>query len=247
MDLLKEIGAILGFVAFGGLAVLTLLTFQQARHLRRLRDWAGRQPERAAAEADAAAERAGEATVPQIDRPEPKGPSRFDRLRGELAVRVEEFDRRSPVDVRILAAGLLAIVIGVGVATSGFGLIGEDAAEPEATTAASEEAASGEVEVAVFNGTAPVEGGVGVSGVADRAEGLVQDAGFATGAIGDAGSFPASVVMFEEGSKSDAKDLAASLDDALGETDVELMTPEVADLAEGAPVALVVGIDDQGI
>ena len=47
MDLLKEIGAILGFVAFGGLAVLVFMTFQQARHLRRLREWAGRAPERA--------------------------------------------------------------------------------------------------------------------------------------------------------------------------------------------------------
>ena len=33
MDLLKEIGAILGFVAFAGLVVLVFMTFQQARHL----------------------------------------------------------------------------------------------------------------------------------------------------------------------------------------------------------------------
>ena len=111
MDLLREIGPILGFVAFGGLVILAFLTFQQARHLRRLRDWAGRQPERAAAEAEAIAERAGEVTIPSI-REEETGPSRLDRLRGSAAVQYEELDRRSPVDPRILTGGLLAVLIG---------------------------------------------------------------------------------------------------------------------------------------
>lgn len=248
MDLLEEIGAILGFVAFGGLAVLAFLTFQQARHLRRLRDWAGRMPERSAAEADAAAERAGEATLPAIDRPEEaQGPSRMDRVRGEWAARMEEFDRRSPVDIRILVAGLLAVAIGVGVATSGFGLIGDDA-DSSATTAAETSASEeDELEVAVFNGTSPGEGQIGVAGVANRAKDIVKDAGYATGEIGDAGSFPTSVIMFEEGAKSDAKELAGAVEDALGETDIEAYTPEVQDLAGKAPLALIVGIDDQGI
>ena len=248
MDLLKEIGAILGFVAFGALAVLALMTFQQARHLRRLREWAGRMPERAAAEAEAVAERAGEATLPAIDRPEePSGPSRIDRVRGEFAARVEEFDRRSPVDLRILLAGILAVVIGVGVATSGFGLIGEDSAGESTTTAETTSSGEDELEVAVFNGTSPAEGQVGVEGVANRARQIVKDAGYATGEIGDAGSFPASVVMFEDGSKSDAKELAAALEDALGETEIEAYTSEVQDLAGNAPLSLIVGIDDQGI
>ena len=248
MDLLKEIGAILGFVAFGGLAVLAFLTFQQARHLRRLREWAGRMPERAAAEADAASERADEATLPAIESPEvPKGPSRMDRARGEVAARMEEFDRRSPVDIRILVAGILAVVIGVGVATSGFGLIGDDSGGTETTTAETTGSAEDELEVAVFNGTAPGEGQIGVEGVADRAKKIVKDAGYATGEIGDAGSFPTSVVMFEEGSKSDAKELADALQDTFGETEIEAFTPEVEELAKPAPLALIVGIDDQGI
>src|SRR5918992_1942972 len=40
-------GAYVGLAAFLGLAVLTLLFFAQARELKRLRDWAGRAPERA--------------------------------------------------------------------------------------------------------------------------------------------------------------------------------------------------------
>ena len=46
MELIKEIGALAGLCAFLGLAVLTLLYFSQARDVRRLRDWAGRAPER---------------------------------------------------------------------------------------------------------------------------------------------------------------------------------------------------------
>jgi len=251
VDLLKEIGAILGFVAFGGLAILAFLTFQQARHLRRLRDWAGRQPERAAAEAERVSELAGEATVPAIDvgeGGEDKGPSRLDRVRAGTKVRVEEFNRRSPVDPKILLGGLLAVVIGVGVATSGFGLFGGGDSGGETTTESSSAPKEEKVEVAVLNGTAPEEGAVGVEGVADRASKLVKSAGYKVGAVETApGSFAASVVMFEEGAKSDATELAADLEDTFGTTEIELMTPEIQDLAGGAPVALVVGVDDGGI
>ena len=46
MELIKEIGAFAGLVAFLGLAVLALLSFTQGRDLRRLREWAGSAPER---------------------------------------------------------------------------------------------------------------------------------------------------------------------------------------------------------
>src|SRR5690242_3949868 len=43
-----EIGALAGLAAIPGLAVLSLLYFGQAREVKRLREWAGRAPERAA-------------------------------------------------------------------------------------------------------------------------------------------------------------------------------------------------------
>jgi hypothetical protein len=46
-DHVEKYGAYVGFAAFLGLAVLSLLYFAQARELKRLRDWAGRAPERA--------------------------------------------------------------------------------------------------------------------------------------------------------------------------------------------------------
>ena len=47
MEILKEIGSYAGLAAVFGLAVLSALYFSQARDVRRLRDWAGRAPERA--------------------------------------------------------------------------------------------------------------------------------------------------------------------------------------------------------
>ena len=46
-DQVEKYGAYVGLAAFLGLAVLSLLYFAQARELKRLRDWAGRAPERA--------------------------------------------------------------------------------------------------------------------------------------------------------------------------------------------------------
>src|SRR4051812_30606004 len=44
----EQAGALAGFASVLGLAILSALYFSQARDLRRLREWAGRAPERAA-------------------------------------------------------------------------------------------------------------------------------------------------------------------------------------------------------
>jgi len=249
VSLLKEIGAILGFVAFGGLAVLAFLTFQQARHLRRLRDWAGRAPERAAAEAQRAQGVGAGATAVGRPAPEREGPSRYERLRGEASVRYEDVDRRMPFDPRLLVAALAAVIIGVGIATSGFGLLGED--EPstgdETTTPATASPGASGIEVAVLNGTAPGDGSVGVVGIAKKLSKDVRAAGYEVGEVETAGSFPESVVMFENGARSDAEQLATDLGNVLGETATEPLTPEIEDLSGGAPLALVIGQDDGGL
>jgi hypothetical protein len=256
MDLLKEIGAILGFVAFGGFAVLVFMTFQQARHLRRLREWAGRAPERAALEQERAGAGSGEATMPggapvaaerEPEAGAPGEPGRTERLRGEIAYRYEELDRRLPVSAAVLALGVLALIAAAVILTGGFGLFGgSDGGGDSAAKPAKGGGQAKPVEVAVLNGTAP-EGGVGVPGTAKAASVFVKDAGWKVGDVGDVGSFPTSSVMFDDGFKSDAKKLAADLSDQLGDLDVVPITSEVADVAGGAQVALVVGQDDQGI
>ena len=55
MDLITTLGAAAGFGAFVGVSLLAILFFSQARDVRRLRDWAGRAPERAAAAEEALA------------------------------------------------------------------------------------------------------------------------------------------------------------------------------------------------
>lgn len=45
-DIVRDIGAVAGFASFIGLAVLSALYFSQARDVKRLREWAGRAPER---------------------------------------------------------------------------------------------------------------------------------------------------------------------------------------------------------
>src|SRR3954454_18297722 len=64
-DKVEQIGAICGFAAILGLAVLSVLYFAQAREVKRLREWAGRAPERdaelQARVTEEAARRAGKA------------------------------------------------------------------------------------------------------------------------------------------------------------------------------------------
>src|SRR4051812_48179389 len=59
-DQVEKYGAYVGIAAFFGLAILSLLYFAQAREVKRLREWAGRAPERAAELELAVAEHAEE-------------------------------------------------------------------------------------------------------------------------------------------------------------------------------------------
>src|SRR6188768_3944903 len=71
----EQIGAICGFAAILGLAVLSLLYFAQAREVKRLREWAGRAPERAMELEQAVAEHAQEvqrAPATPVPAPQPR-------------------------------------------------------------------------------------------------------------------------------------------------------------------------------
>ena len=77
-DQVEKYGAYVGLAAFLGLAVLTLLYFAQARELKRLRDWAGRAPERAQeleARVVAQAEEARKVPEPAAERSGTVGPA----------------------------------------------------------------------------------------------------------------------------------------------------------------------------
>ncbi len=73
---LERVGAYVGIASFFGIALLAVLYFAQARELKRLRDWAGRAPERAREleqrVAEDATRRAEEQAAPQVP-PAPVG------------------------------------------------------------------------------------------------------------------------------------------------------------------------------
>ena len=72
----EKFGAYAGLASILGLAVLSLLYFGQARELKRLREWAGRAPERAAEMAERAAAYEQQVASGQVPRPAgaPVGP-----------------------------------------------------------------------------------------------------------------------------------------------------------------------------
>lgn len=244
MHVIESIGPVLGIAAFLGLAVLAFLLFQQSRDIRRLREWAGRAPERAQEAADAV-QTASEASRAAAGEAEPiaEGPptlaQRIRAVAGSashgVGSRLRAVDRRLPVDGRYLVALALVAIALVAVVTSGFGLVGgsekrhhDKGGQPKPT-------------VAILNGTS-------VTGLADAVERkVVKPAGYKTGTITNAGSsFANTVVMYLPGGRGDAKRLASAIKPKLGETPVQGMTPDVKARVGGASLALAVGLDDAG-
>jgi LytR cell envelope-related transcriptional attenuator len=242
MHVIESIGPLLGIVAFAGLAFLAFLLFQQARDVRRLREWAGRAPERAQ-EAAEAVQAAAEASrgEPEAE-PAPGRVSRirgrlggpWTRLKGGVAPRVRALDRRLPVDGRYLLAALALALVAAAVVTSGFGLVGDNHDNKR-----NKHGSSSKPPVAVLNGTS-------VTGLADRVEKrVVKAAGYKTGPVTNTGSsFNNTVIMYVPGHRAEAKALAREVQPKLGQTPTEQMTAEVKARAGSAPLALTLGLDD---
>lgn len=254
MELLKEIGAFAGLVAFLGLAVLALLSFAQGRDIRRLREWAGSAPERdadrkestsaAAAEraeemrkleeARAAERRAADLREHRRERREAGLPelTRSERVRerfsggGRFGSRLGEPRYLVAIfAVLVLVAGGIAFAVLNG---SGDGNDGKQGRQ------VSRVLQPGEIEVTVLNGTA-------VDGLAGSYGDMVERKGFQLGAVTNSrSSFDESVVMFEQGNGREAHRVATALEISR----VRPMNAEIASLSAGAPVAVVIGDDN---
>jgi hypothetical protein len=74
-DKVDQYGAYAGFASVLGLAILSLLYFAQAREVKRLREWAGRAPERAADVQDRAVAAAQQRVIAQPQRPGQPAPA----------------------------------------------------------------------------------------------------------------------------------------------------------------------------
>jgi len=247
LEVIKDIGAFAGLAAFFGVAMLALLSFTQGRDLRRLREWAGSAPERDAGRKEttsaAAAERAEEIRRLEESRTEERDAAELretrrerreaglpELTRGERLRSAFSTDDRSPL---VLVAAFLAVVVllgGIGYAATG-GLGGDD--DKGGGGSRSKGMHPGEIEVAVLNGTA-------VEGLAGSYGDMVESRGFQLGNVTNTESAQElSSVMFKPNNGKAAQKVAKSLDIPR----VQPMTEEVAELGEGASVAVVVGED----
>lgn len=231
MDLIEDIGPILGIVAFLGLAGLVLLLIQQAREVRRLREWAGRAPERAILLAEREAAERGVAE-----------PGRFDGVRAWLGSAYERIDQSSPVDPRFGFAFLASLVVAAILLTTVFGVFGggdEPATRAEQQTGIDRS----QVKVAVLNGTATPTSPA-VPQLAARVARKVSRRGYKLGEITNGSSVAKSVAMYRRGESEAAEQLAADVRGFLGPVATTQITDEIVGQAKGADVALLIGADD---
>ena len=261
IDLIERIGPYLGIAAFLGLAILAFLIFQQAREVRRLREWAGRAPERAseAAEATSAAAEAKGEEAPEPEEVLDTTPgilSRgWQRVRAHTDPVLAEVNRRSPVDPRYFLAVIAAAIIAAGVLTSGFGLLGsDDEGQAGGHGHKSGQQQEKKTEVAVLNATQIEENGTEIQGVqglaSEVADKIVKPAGFKAPVKfqRDAPTgFPDSVIMFQPGEDAAADELASAVEKDLGTTSVEEITDDIAAITKGAQLVLIVGQDDDNV
>jgi LytR cell envelope-related transcriptional attenuator len=263
LELIKEIGAFAGLVAFLGLAVLALLSFAQGRDLRRLREWAGSAPERDTERKEstsaAAQQRAEElrkleqareaekqaadlreqrrerreAGLPELTRRE-RLRERFSRDRGAVN-RSGGLRRRLGEPVYLVAIFLVLVLVVGGVAyTTLHGSSAGGGGGAKSGKQASHAVKASEIEVSVLNGTA-------VPGLAATFGDMVEKHGFQLGAVtNSSSSFAESVVMFGPGEGREAHRVAAALEISR----VRPMTTEISSVAAGAPVAVVIGEDN---
>jgi LytR cell envelope-related transcriptional attenuator len=257
LELIKEIGAFAGLVAFLGLAVLALLSFAQGRDIRRLREWAGSAPERDAERKEstsaAAQERAEEMRkLDEAREAERRAADLREQRRERREAGLPELTRGERFHERFGGAGedgggfaarlgrprylvaifvvLMLIVGGVAYAT----LHGSGGGGGKGGKQSAHAVKASEIEVSVLNGTA-------VPGLAATFGDKVERHGFRLGAVtNSSSSFAASVVMFDRGRGREAHRVAAALEIAR----VRPMSSDISSASAGAPVAVVIGEDN---
>jgi LytR cell envelope-related transcriptional attenuator len=225
VDLVERVGSYLGLASFLGLAVLALLYFSQGRDVRRLREWAGRAPERAVEQAERAAEgeRATEvapatpAAAAAHSLP-PTPLSEAQRPRKRLRERIRNIHIPDLRYVGLTALGILVLAGGAYGAIQLTDDEGDGASSPEETRDAVRErdrnrdgrqsanVDPSQVTVAVLNGTT-------VQGLAAQLGEEVRSNGFKVGTIGNAARIDqaASEVLYRDGETRAARAVANRL------------------------------------
>jgi LytR cell envelope-related transcriptional attenuator len=212
LNLLERVGSYAGLAAFLGLAVLVLLYFSQARDVRRLRDWAGRAPERAGeTTAQTPAARHG---LPPLTLAEHES-----RPRKRLRERIRKINLPN---LRYVGAALGLLLLLGGAAYAAVQLADNSGGGGSTSDASGHQRAGGgsgskknrsrinvnpaDITVAVLNGTA-------VQGLAAKVGDEVRANGFNPGTIGNAARIDQtrSVVLYAPGQQRAARAVANRL------------------------------------
>lgn len=250
MDVLERVGAYAGLAAFLGLAILALLYFSQARDVRRLRDWAGRAPERSGESAARAVETApipaAQHGLPPLSLAESEK-----RKRKPLGERLRNVNLPPLRYVAVGAVALLLIGGGIFAATQFLGDSGSDGGTPSARSDRARQSSGNggggggqgqqtvnvdpaQVTVAVLNGTT-------VQGLGARVGEEVRAGGFTPGTIGNAARIDQgrTQVLYREGQGKAARAVA----ERLGIKSTALVDQVNREIAGSFDVVVLVGSD----
>jgi hypothetical protein len=215
LEIVQEIGAVAGWAAVVGLAALSALHLSQARDVRRLREWAGRAPERSGRAVPAVP--GGAAGVPPPAQPRRSQPW------------------YSRIGNRHVAVALVGLLVLGGAATCGVTqLTGDDGGLPNKPKRHGAAIKPGNVTVAVLNGTT-------VPGLAAALRDQIAAAGFKKGTI-DVFSdqqLAESVVQYAPGHQAEAKAVSRTV----GISQREPVTTNSRALAGDATVIVIAGAD----
>jgi hypothetical protein len=261
VELVERVGAYVGLAAFLGLAVLALLYFSQARDVRRLREWAGRAPERALEQAERSTEveRATEvapatpaaAAAQHSLPPTPLAQASQPRPRKPLRERIRNIHIPQ---LRYVGMTVLGVLLLAGGAYGAIQLVGDDGGSDSAAqrseTGERDRGGGGDgerrtsanvdpaqVTVAVLNGTT-------VQGLAAQVGEEVRAAAFKLGTIGNAARIDqtTSVVLYRDGQARAARAVA----NRLGIDRTEAVDSVNEEIAGSFDVIVLVGSDRGG-
>jgi hypothetical protein len=229
LEIVQEVGAAAGVAAVVGLGVLSALYFSQARDVKRLREWAGRAPERSGRGVTAVP---GRAPSPQRPITRPAASRAVPQQTVTIPPRRSQ-PWYSRIGTRYVAVGLLvlggAAAYGVTQPTGDDG--GDNSNKPKRNGAAVK---PGNVTVAVLNGTT-------VPGLAAMLSDQIAAAGFKKGTINDYSDkqLAESVVQYAPGHQAEAKAVSRRL----GISQREPVTADSRALAGDVTVTVIAGAD----
>jgi hypothetical protein len=222
MDLIERIGSYIGLASFLGLAILALLYFSQARDVRRLREWAGRAPERAVEMEQTEPQTQATHVPPALPASQhslPATPFSEAAVRKRKPLRERIRNVHIP-QVRYLALTIAGVLVLGGAAYGAVELIGDGGEDGSSASHPNREPRDGDtarrerqvnvdpaqVTVAILNGTT-------VQGLATKISEEAQAAGFNVGTVGNAARIDQakSTVLYRKGQNAAARAVANRL------------------------------------